>query len=41
MLSMKVLLKRDNGVLQPVIKAAAAGLGQVESVWKAGEVLLK
>ena len=41
MLSTKVLLNRVKGVAQPVINAAVAGLGQVASVWNAGEVLLK
>jgi hypothetical protein len=41
MLSTNVLLKRESGVAQPVKRAAAAGLGQVASVMKAGEVLFK
>jgi len=41
MLSMKVLLNRESGVAQPVISAAAAGLGHVGPIWKAGDVLLR
>lgn len=41
MLSTKVLPKELRAATQPCCKAAAAGLGQVASVTKAGEVLLK
>lgn len=41
MLSTNVFPNEVRGVAQPLIMAAAAGLGQVESVMKAGELLLK
>lgn len=41
MLSMKVFAKLEIEAEQPRRRAAAAGLGHVESVTKAGEVLLK
>ena len=41
MLSMKMLAKDVRGDEQPCIRAAAAGLGQVESVTKAGDELFK
>lgn len=40
MLSTKVFPKELTGVTQPCWRAAAAGLGHVASVIKAGEVLL-
>lgn len=41
MSSTKTLAKLETGAAQPRIRAAAAGDGQVASVTKAGEVLLK
>lgn len=41
MLSTKTLVKEVRGVAHPVTREAAAGLGQVASVMKAGDVLLK
>jgi len=41
MLSMKMLAKLEMAVAQPRTRAAAAGLGQVSSVTKAGVVRLK
>lgn len=41
MLSTKTLVKAVRGVAHPVTSEAAAGLGQVASVMKAGDVLLK
>jgi hypothetical protein len=41
MLSTKTLVNEVSGEAHPLIRAAAAGLGQVTSVTKAGEVLLK
>lgn len=40
MLSSNTLLKDVRGAAQPLIRAAAAGLGHVVSVTKAGDVLL-
>lgn len=41
MSSMKMLLKEVMGAAHPIIRAAAAGLGQAGFVTNAGEVLLK
>ncbi len=41
MLSMKMFVKDVSGAEQPLIRAAAAGLGHIGFVTKAGLVLLK
>lgn len=41
MSSMNTLAKLEIGAAQPRMRAAAAGLGQVASVTKAGDELLK